>query len=46
MKLGYDKLDLLGVRYDAELEIKYLMSKPKEELTEDEKKRIKEWFKW
>ena len=43
--MRYDyKLDPLGVMYDEELEIKYLLSKPKEELTEEEKKRIEEWF--
>ena len=43
--MRYDyRLDPLGVVYDAELEIKYLLSKPKEELTEEEKKRIEEWF--
>lgn len=42
----YDyRLDPLGVVYDAEIEIKYLLSKPEEELTEEEKERIKEWFK-
>lgn len=45
MRLGYDKLDLLGVRYDAELQIKYLLKKPKDELTDEEKKMLEDWFR-
>lgn len=44
--MGYDyKLDPLSVVYDAELQIKYLLKKPKDKLTDEEKKMLEDWFR-